>query len=190
MTSPAPIFQFRIFEHAMAILNPPKTHRLVVHGWRTTDSAAKPKPEHEAKFADDMKVRGFKPEDVKRLKLRPVTATAAEALGFKPAQSGFVIPYFTLQGKPTNFSHSVLRCEARSFTGKEGRKYNQLPGSGNHLYLPPLVPWVTVANDPETPLCLTEGELKAATAALTVPDHRTGWCVELQEFYRSLSRSL
>lgn len=97
-------------------------------------------------------------------------ADFAEALGFravrpadlpmKAAESGYKIPYHTLDGSPNCFYRIKF---VPSVIGADGKqiKYWQEPGSGPHLYLPPVLNWRTAARNVRTELTLTEGEKKA-----------------------------
>ena len=165
----AALIAFPIFEHAMAILTPkpPKSERRIIPNWRTTDAEPKlPKPKEPQKFLDELKHRDLTPKEAQTLRLKYVTAEQAAKLGFQLAQDGTLIPYFNAEGKPTGFQRiRYFDVKVCGFTGKKGPKYNQVPGTGNHLYLPPLLEWQKIAPATDVPLIITEGEYKAITAA-------------------------
>src|SRR5579871_2022740 len=127
--------------------------------------SGKPAPELVAEMMARLRLSGLNEKHATKLEIRPVTSSEAQALGFRSSKAGFVIPYFTLKGKRTDFfrlRHFVV--EKDPFTGKDGPKYNQLPGTGNQLYMPPLLKWHEIAQDPSISIIITEGELKAACA--------------------------
>ena len=66
--------------------------------------------------------------------------------------------YRYLQYQPSKGFGAVASAPAKQL------RYAQPPNSGCQVYMPPLLrqPWSAVANDPETSLVITEGELKAA----------------------------
>lgn len=110
-------------------------------------------------------------DDVRALRMAPCTARDAEALGLSKHFAGFKIPYFDLDGEQTEFFRyrylESTKTGVDKLTDAKDRKYGQPAGSGNHLYLPPLMGgsnWRTVASNPKIPLYITEGELKAACA--------------------------
>lgn len=92
--------------------------------------------------------RSARPHDIKR---------------FKKVDSALVIPYFDLDGKPTNLKRLKF---FPPLVHQDGRvqKYSQEQGSDSELYLPPLHPWKQIAPDPTKPISITEGEKKTACA--------------------------
>lgn len=90
--------------------------------------------------------RSARPHDIKR---------------FKEVDSALVIPYFDLDGKPTNLKRLKF---FPPLVHQDGRvqKYSQEQGSDSELYLPPLHPWKQIATDPTQLILITEGEKKAA----------------------------
>lgn len=88
-------------------------------------------------------------------------------MGFDVPQGAIFIPYFTEEG------HPILYGAAGEHYGRfrkigvlKDNKYWQPPGTTNHAYLTPGVPWGDIAHDIEMPLVFTEGEFKAAKACL------------------------
>lgn len=88
-------------------------------------------------------------------------AKLSEDDGAKPA---IVIPYFLPSGEPlldgdTPFTRQRLLSQV--YFGK-GPKYLQARGTKPHLYYPPNFDWQSIA--PDTPIVITEGEIKALVA--------------------------
>ena len=101
-------------------------------------------------------------------------------LNIEPKWAGFKIPYFDLDGKldAEFFRFRFLQTKPTHGWGAlteddKPRRYAQPADTGCGVYLPPVLngPWRAVAEDSETPIMITEGELKAACAciALDVP---------------------
>lgn len=118
---------------------------------------------------DDLARSGLTVADAKRLRMRTLTAAQTKKLVKKELRS-YRIPYFTLDGKEDSFYRvRMLQAPPARFGGKGKRKvqrYTQPSGHPPALYMPPLldVSWRDIAADPERPLCITEGEKKAAKA--------------------------
>lgn len=105
--------------------------------------------------------------DVTKLKFAPVTEAEATALKLPSATVGYRIPYFDLDGKPTNFFRCRFLEDTRkgfqAYTDKKALKYGQPNGSVTEVYFPPLVNWRALLGK-EVPLIITEGEKKSACA--------------------------
>lgn len=121
--------------------------------------------------------------DATKLKLKPLLAAEVKALDVPSAVPGFLIPYFSLDGKPTEFWRlRYLEDTRKGFDLAAGRKalrYVQPSGGLNEVYLPPFVDWRKLAENPAVPLVITEGELKAACLTkLKIPTIGLGgvWC--------------
>lgn len=125
--------------------------------------------------------------DVKSLKFKAYTADeAGHMLKNLPSyHAGFLIPYFDLDGKVTKFwRYRYLETTKTGFdalTNKKELRYAQPGKSLNEIYLPPIAGtnWSSIAKNPEIPLVITEGELKAACATkLGYPTIGLGgvWC--------------
>lgn len=112
-----------------------------------------------------------------------LTATDARALGFAvrvagqvarlgpefPARGGVVLPYHRVDGRATGFYRvRFLEDPAAGWAAlaAKPRRYQQPAGTAPAAYFPRLkgVPWERLARDPQEPLLVTEGELKAACA--------------------------
>lgn len=125
--------------------------------------------------------------DVKALRFAAYTADdAGKQLKSLPNyHAGFLIPYFDLEGRVTKFwRYRYLESTKTGFdalTTKKELRYAQPGRSLNEIYLPPVggTNWKRVAANPEIPLVITEGELKAACATkLGFPTIGLGgvWC--------------
>lgn len=113
---------------------------------------------------------GLSEADYKKLR---VDVLSAEALRAKcatlPAYGvALILPYFDLQGKPTEFWRARYLEDTRSgwaaVTETKPLRYVQPPDTLNELYLPPYIRWKDVAENSDAPLVITEGELKSAAA--------------------------
>ncbi len=120
---------------------------------------------------------------LRKLAESALDAADAKALGFKPvananklhesfyAVPAFQLPYFDPRGKRTEFyrcrylASTVPVNGFAALTDKKPQRYSQPPATSVEVYLPPLgVNWVELLANPEVPLLITEGELKAACA--------------------------
>lgn len=109
---------------------------------------------------------GLKESHALDLKLRPLTGEEVAALGdnFHPVGS-LLIPYFDFKGKTTDFFRIRYLDPLPGFAGlvEKPQRYAQRKGTLNEVYYPPLnVEWEDVIEDPNVPIYITEGELKAA----------------------------
>lgn len=107
------------------------------------------------------------------LKLEPLSE--GHELNITPRWAGFKIPYFDLKGCETGFYRfRFLQYQPSSGFGSMTKppvkplRYMQPKASVIEVYFPPVLggglDWVKVAKDPEIPVGITEGELKAACA--------------------------
>lgn len=110
-------------------------------------------------------------KDAKTLGMEAFTAAESKSLGNLPAFfAGFRIPYFDIEGRRTKFwRYRYLETTKVGFdalTSKKALRYAQLGKTVNEIYLPPVngVNWKSVAANPEMPVLITEGEIKAACA--------------------------
>lgn len=125
-------------------------------------------------------------QDVKALQFEPYTEE--HDLDIFPRFAGFKIPYFTLDGKidPSIYRFRFVQTQpSKGFAAiaeapKKPRRYGQPAGTQCGVYLPPILDlggsddntparkgapvttWRQIANDVQTALIITEGELKAA----------------------------
>ena len=105
---------------------------------------------------------------------------------YLPAPAGgFEIPYFDVEGNVTEFVRYRMLEQPKlaGFSAAVERKpmrYAQPPGTLNEVYLPPIIPWREVVGNASIPICITEGELKAACATKLSPYPTIGlggvWC--------------
>jgi hypothetical protein len=81
----------------------------------------------------------------------------------------YLLPYFGVNGEFRRFARYRVHPESEA-----GFKYWQPPDSGVHFYLPPLkgLDWQAIANDPEIPLGIVEGEKKAVRGCLAALHRR------------------
>lgn len=97
---------------------------------------------------------------------------------FRP-QPAIVIPYFSPQGEVVTFQRDGqllpfcrvrylgrLESAGRAFTAQKDVRYGQPKASGARAYLPPIVPWAAILDDPKEPILITEGEKKGLAAIL------------------------
>lgn len=115
-----------------------------------------------------------------------ITLEQAEALGVYSVENAaelhesyqplpaLVIPYYDLNGAPLvplpnwpEFYRIRYLKQPPSFGGKKAQRYAQEPDSGVCAYFPRVgADWEAIAADVNTPLLITEGELKAAKACI------------------------
>lgn len=118
------------------------------------------------RFSAELKRRGFTPKEAAILKLKPYRAAEAQKkFPLLPKhRNGICIPYFGLDGKPTGFYRFRFYDGVEDPRTRKPLRYVQERNSVNELYLAPFVDWAALAADPERPLLMTEGEIKAAVA--------------------------
>lgn len=121
--------------------------------------------------------------DAKKMLVKPLTIEQVKQLDVPASVPGFLIPYFSIEGKPTKFWRlRYLEDTRKGFDILSGRKplrYVQPPGGVNEIYLSPFSDWKRLVDDPDVPLVITEGELKAACSCkVGVPAIGLGgvWC--------------
>lgn len=107
-----------------------------------------------------------------KLHMQPMTEKMAADLGINPAWAGFKIPYFTPDGKVTEFyRYRYVQYQPSNGFGAQVTpptkplRYVQPKNSDPHVYMPPLLgreTWHDVMNNGELSILVTEGELKSA----------------------------
>lgn len=106
------------------------------------------------------------PTDATKLKFKPLTAAATKTLDVPTHAPGFLIPYFSIDGKLSKFWRLRYLQDTRKgfdiLNGRKALRYVQAKGGVNEVYLAPFIDWRRIAENPEIPLIITEGELKAA----------------------------
>lgn len=88
----------------------------------------------------------------------------ASRFGVQDPRAGFAIPYYDKHGQPTGFHRLRFKTVAPG-----APKYLQPPDTGVHIYFPPNMPggtWQVILSNATYHLTITEGELKAACAAV------------------------
>jgi hypothetical protein len=113
------------------------------------------------------------PEAAKYAGIRSMKASEARAKGFGlPAycSDGFLIPYYDVAGKLTQFWRWRNNPDSRrGFLGQtEQPKYGQPQATGCAIFLPRVkgLSWPDALEDPPTPVVVVEGELKALSLCL------------------------
>lgn len=110
-------------------------------------------------------------KDAAKLKFRYLTALQSKELDVPVNLAGFVIPYFDISGKLTNFWRYRYLEETRKgfdiLSGRKALRYVQASGGVNEVYLAPFMDWKLVVKNTTIPLIITEGELKAASVTKT-----------------------
>lgn len=119
-----------------------------------------------------------------KLKSSVLTLQDAKQLGFKITEKpqtledhfyaapAFVIPYTTPSGKPSGFYRVRYLYNTNkgilAQTKAKARRYDQPSSEIPQLYIPHILPnkkrWSDIFDNSEIPICITEGELKAACA--------------------------
>jgi hypothetical protein len=104
---------------------------------------------------------------------RRLAVRALEAGEVKARWSGFheagamLIPYWTLDGKPTKFFRVryLEKLPGADGAARNPQRYDQMPVL-QEVYYPPLLkkPWCEIAKNVEVGVAITEGEKKAACA--------------------------
>lgn len=123
----------------------------------------------EKKYAES----GFDEEDIELLNFSVLTPEqmAKEYPGAN-AMASIRIPYFDLDGNPAVIHKSVGTqfCRYRYLSpvktpeGKILQKYTQIPHSPPLAYFPTNIDWKDAMKNVSVPICITEGEFKAAAA--------------------------
>jgi hypothetical protein len=112
---------------------------------------------------------GLSDAHAKALGLEVLPSAEVERLGFLAA-GALRIPYFDLKGKPTSFYRLRYLEPLPGWAGvvQKPQRYVQPKGSLNEIYLPPLFDktWEEIAKDTTIDVMITEGEFKAACAAV------------------------
>jgi hypothetical protein len=107
---------------------------------------------------------GLNAEDAQRLKFKPSTSAPE---GIFPNAAGFLIPYFTIEGKVNCFSRYRYLEPVHSPQNKLLR-YMQPAGLSPEVYFPPLTDWIDYFSNHSgeaRSVVITEGELKADCGA-------------------------
>lgn len=127
---------------------------------------------YQAKLASS----GLGLDDAEALGLAELDQADTAKLGFTEARPALLIPYFGLDGKPLadwpkapQFFRVRYLDKGNSFSAQQTKeskvRYKQPPNTVPCAYLPKTIDWLAVAPDVEQSVLITEGELKAASAA-------------------------
>src|SRR5690606_38883282 len=110
---------------------------------------------------------GLGKEDLKKLGIIPTRAEDAAKLGLTFKAAGYVIPYWTLDGKKTKFFRYRYLEDVRSGfqqkTKSKPRRYDQPSSTPTEAYFPPYILCKEIAEGDDD-IIITEGEKKAAIA--------------------------
>ena len=120
-------------------------------------------------FEHKLASSALSPADGRKMKLQPTLDASTLSATFSRV-AGFKIPYFTPDGEVDKEFYRLRYLEdtRRGFellSGQKQRRYVQPPNTSVRVYFPPFVDWINVMSDPDEPLVITEGELKAACAS-------------------------
>jgi hypothetical protein len=109
---------------------------------------------------------GLTPHDADVAGITEHTETESAAFGLSRNGSGLRIPYRSVDGEPKDmFRYRYQQTEGTGFLkGVKLPKYLQPPDTDSEIYFPHIGggDWAEIAPDPNQPLIITEGELKAA----------------------------
>ena len=116
---------------------------------------------------------GLTPQQAISLGMYAVEDAAALGGNFNASPS-LVIPYYDLDGSPLKdatlefFRVRYLdeNTKVKGFADSKKQRYSQPSRSSAHAYFPKCLPWDKIAENTEEPIFITEGELKAAKAAM------------------------
>jgi hypothetical protein len=117
----------------------------------------------DKRMHDYLAPRGLDGQDAKRAGLTYVDAKTAGAHGFSPAHEGILIPYFhPITGKLL-LTRRIRYLNPPTIKGKL-RRYAQLEKTPVEAYFALGPDWKRIFADPNIPLHIVEGEIKALTA--------------------------
>lgn len=112
---------------------------------------------------------GLEADDIQQLGFKSYSTEESAALHLRRPGAGFLIPYFDVTGKPCpmfRYRYEITEVASGFLKGAKLNKYDQPANTPPEIYIPHLkgVNWQTVFAEKDTPLFITEGELKAACA--------------------------
>lgn len=113
----------------------------------------------------DLARSGLTVTHAKTMRCRPLLTLAP--YGY-PNYQGYLLPYLTLDKQlVTDRYHRVRTFVVAALNGHQPPpRYLQPPGSTPRLYFPPFCDWGAISINTAIPICITEGEKKAALATL------------------------
>lgn len=113
-----------------------------------------------AEHLADLRKSGLSDATIEKAQIRAVPPCDIKLAG---VESAYEIPYFKLDGTPSDFSRYKL-FPPIIHEDSSTQKYDQPKGTDAWLYLPPLIVWADVAADPLRPVVFSEGEKKSLCA--------------------------
>lgn len=124
-------------------------------------------------FYKDLKKSGLSKKDVEACGFEYVTkeempdyaVNNAQAKAFSEAgMDGVYIPYYDLNGEYLDYEKTYRIKLLKEHTTPDGKtqKYTQPAKLKPHFYLCPLLPWQSIAENPDNAVYIVEGEKKAA----------------------------
>ena len=109
----------------------------------------------------DLAKSGLSLDTIARAGLKSVSRSDLKTCPIPGVVHALAFPYHALGGTLTDFARWKLFYRDN---GGDSPKYWQPAGSDPLLFLPPLVDWPSLANDPAQPLLISEGEKKSLAA--------------------------
>jgi len=119
-----------------------------------------------AAMLSDLSRSGLDKDDADKLQCKSILGSKLNGMLPGTTLSGYVIPYFDINGKKSNFFRYRFLDQPLDFKALAGksRRYTQPRGSSPQIYFPPLAPWHDIATVLTIDILVTEGEKKAASA--------------------------
>lgn len=119
-----------------------------------------------AAMLSDLSRSGLDKTDADKLQCKSVLGSQVNGMLPGTTLSGYVIPYFSIDGKKSDFFRYRFLDQPLDFRVLAGksRRYTQPKGSPPQIYFPPLAPWKDIATVVSIDILLTEGEKKSASA--------------------------
>jgi hypothetical protein len=119
-----------------------------------------------AAMLSDLSRSGLDKDDADKLQCKSILGSKLNGMLPGTTLSGYVIPYFDIDGKKSNFFRYRFLDQPLDFKALAGksRRYTQPRGSSPQIYFPPLAPWHDIATVLTIDILVTEGEKKAASA--------------------------
>ena len=126
---------------------------------------------------DKLASSGITPEQASAAGLYSVENAKADVCAEFLQAPALVIPYFDRAGAPILFERDgehipfvriryLAEPAVRGFKKLKPQRYAQLKGSGVHAYFPRIRDWQEIAANPDVPVVIVEGELKALKACI------------------------
>ena len=119
-----------------------------------------------AAMLSDLSRSGLDKDDANKLQCKSMLGSKLNGMLPGTTLSGYVIPYFKLDGSKSDFFRYRFLdqpLDFKSYAGKP-RRYTQPRGTPPQIYFPPLAPWLKIATVIDIDIFVTEGEKKSASA--------------------------